>query len=109
MRSNPAATTYRGHPSKYLTPTSRIRAFLSFTLHHSLLVVAIFLLHPGLEPETSCFEQTSEIANYQLSYRRVYSSVGSWLFHLFVQNKRFRVRVPDGARKWQLQVVSGGA
>ncbi len=33
MRGSRMATTYRGHPSKYLTPTSRIRAFLSFTLH----------------------------------------------------------------------------
>ena len=33
MRGTTAATTYRGHPSKYLTPTSRIRAFFPFTLH----------------------------------------------------------------------------
>ena len=44
-----------------------------------------------IEPGLESFEQTSEIANYQLSYRRVYSSVGSWLFHLFVQNFLIRV------------------
>ena len=54
----------------------------------SLNEVAIFLLHPGLEPETFCFDQTIEIANYQLSFRRVYSSVGSWLFQLFDQSLR---------------------
>ena len=31
------------------------------------------------------------LVNYQLSYRRVYSSVGSWLFHLLVQNFLIRV------------------
>ena len=56
---------------------------------------------PKIEPGLESFDQISETANYQLSCRRACSSVGSWLFHLFVQNKRFRVRVPAGARKWQ--------
>ena len=33
MRGNMAATTYRGHPLKYLLATMQMRAFFPFTLH----------------------------------------------------------------------------
>ena len=61
----------------------------------------------GSESTQFSLRESRETANYQLSCRRVYSSVGSWLFHLFDQylfdqNKRFRVRVTASARKWLL-------
>jgi hypothetical protein len=52
MRGNPAATTYRGHPTDLLTPTSRIRAFLSFTL-------CLYIIHTHTHTRRTFYSQFS--------------------------------------------------
>ena len=46
-----------------------------------------------IEPGLESFEQISEIAKNQLSYRRVYSSVGFKLFHFLVHKVHYLVTI----------------